>query len=117
MPWLHDYWHMNYYEDNEETNLRLFKLKFAHVFNNVDDNLFKEIFGHTSVELVDKLINTTSKEENQMLIDNIKENEDKIFEQDEFRKFVIEPAQKRRDLLDAVKFILQFNETIQPYLN
>ena len=108
---------MNYYEDIEETNLRLFKLKFVHVFNDADDNLFKELFGHTSVELVDKLINTTSKEENQMLINNIKENEDKIFEQDEFSKFVIEPAHIRWDLRDAVKVILQFNETIQPYLN
>ena len=53
---------MNYYEDNKETNLRLFKLKVAHVFNDVDDNLFKEIYGLTSVKLVDKLINTTSKE-------------------------------------------------------
>ena len=52
-----------------------------------------------------------------MLINNIKENEDKIFEQDEFSKFVIEPPHKRRDLRDAVKVILQFNETIQPYLN
>ena len=108
---------MNYYEDIEETNLRLFKLKFVHVFNDADDNLFKELFGHTFVELVDKLINTTSKEENQMLINNIKENEDKIFEQDEFSKFVIEPAHIRCDLRDAVKVILQFNETIQPYLN
>ena len=103
---------MNYYEDIEETNLRLFKLKFVHVFNDADDNLFKELFGHTSVELVDKLINTTSKEENQMLINNIKENEDKIFEQDEFSKFVVQLAHKRRDLLDTVKVILQFSETI-----
>ena len=68
---------MDYCEDNKETNLRLFKLKFAHVLNDVDDNLFKEIFGLTSVKLVDKLINTTSKEENQMLINNIK-NKTKI---------------------------------------
>ena len=107
---------MDYYEDNKETNLRLFKLKFAHIFNDVDDNLFKEIFGFTSVELVDKLINITSKEENQMLINNIKINEDKIFEEDEFSKFVIKRAYKRRDLLDTVKIILQFNETIQPHL-
>ena len=63
---------MDYYEDNKETNLRLFKLKFAHVFNDVDDNLFKEIFVFTSVKLADKLINTTSKEENQMFINDIK---------------------------------------------
>ena len=62
---------MQYYEDNKETNLRLFKLKLAHILNDVDDNLFKEIFGFTSVELADKLINTTSKEDNQMIIDHI----------------------------------------------
>ena len=113
IPWLNDYWYMDYYEDNKETNLRLFKLKFAHIFNDVDDDLFKEIFGHTSVELADKLINTTSKEENQMLINDIEKNEDEIFEQDEYSKFVIQLAHKRGDLLDAVKFILQFNETVQ----
>ena len=32
---------MDYYEDNRETNLRLFKLKCAHVFNDVDDNFLK----------------------------------------------------------------------------
>ena len=69
---------MDYYEDNKETNLRLFKLKFAHIFNDVDDDLFKEIFGHTSVELADKLINTTSKEENQMLINDIKKTKTKF---------------------------------------
>ena len=62
---------MCYYEDNKERNLRLFKLTFVHTFNDVDDDLFKEIFGLTSVKLADKLINTTSKEENQMLINDI----------------------------------------------
>ena len=38
---LDNYWYNEYYEDNKETNLRLFKLKFVHVLNNVDDNLFK----------------------------------------------------------------------------
>ena len=107
---------MCYYEDNKETNLRLFKLKFAHIFNDVDDNLFKEIFGFTSVKLADKLINTTSKEENQMLIDHIEIKRDKIFEQDKYSKPVIQPPHKRDDLLDTVKVIQQFNETIQPYL-
>ena len=79
---------MEYYEDNKEINLRLFKLKFAHIFNDVDDNLFKEIFGLTSVNLADKLINTTSKEESQMLIDHIEIKRDKFFEQ-EYGKFVI----------------------------
>ena len=43
IPWLDEYWDMCYYEDNKETNLRLFKLKFAYIFNDVDNNLFKEI--------------------------------------------------------------------------
>ena len=107
---------MDYYEDNKKTDLRLFKLKFAHIFNDADDNLFKEIFGFTSVELANKLINTTSKEENQMLVNDIEINRDRIFEQHEFNKFVIQPAHKRTDLLDTVKVILKFNETIQPYL-
>ena len=62
---------MQYYEDNKEANLRLFKLKLAYNFNDVYDNLFKEIFDFTSVEIADKLINVTSKEHNQMIIDHI----------------------------------------------
>ena len=50
-----------------------------------------------------------------MLIDLIETNRDKIYEQ-EYNKFVIQPAHKRGDLLDTVKVIQQFNETIQPYL-
>ena len=108
---------MDYYEDNKETNLRLFKLKFAHIFNDVDDNLFKEIFGFTSVKLAVKLINTTRKEENQMLINDIVINTGKTFKQDEYGKFVIETPCKRGNLLDTVKVILEFSKTIQPYLN
>ena len=51
-------------KDNKETNLRLFKLKLAHVFNDV-------------VGLTDKLINVTSKKDNQALIDNIEIKKDK----------------------------------------
>ena len=48
-----------------------------------------------------------------MLINGIKKNEDKIYEQDEFNKFVIQQAHKRGDLVDTIKAILKFNETIQ----
>ena len=51
-----------------------------------------------------------------MLINDIKRNRDKIFEQDKFSKFVIQPSYKRGVLLDTVKAILKFSETIQPYL-
>ena len=104
---------MFYYEDNKETNLRLFKSKFTHSFNDVDHNLFKEIFGLKSVKLADKLINITSKKENQMFINDIEINRDKIFEKDKYGKFVIQPTHKCGDLLDVVRVILKFNEAIQ----
>ena len=48
-----------------------------------------------------------------MFINDIKKHEDKILEQDEFDKFIIQSSHKRGDLVDIVKVILQFNETIQ----
>ena len=35
-------------------------------------SLFEQIFGHTLLKLTDKLINTTSKEENQIIVNSIK---------------------------------------------
>ena len=69
----------------------------------------------TSVDLADAMINTTSKEDYQVLIGHIETKKDKIFEQ-EYSKFVIQPAYKRGGLTDTVKIILDFNKTIQPYL-
>ena len=43
-----------------------------------------------------------------MLIDLIKTNKDKIFEQ-KYSQFVIQPSHKCSHLLDAVKVILKFN--------
>ena len=50
-----------------------------------------------------------------MLINDVEINRDKFYEQDKCQ-FVIQPPYKCGDLLDAVKVILKFNETIQPYL-
>ena len=50
-----------------------------------------------------------------MSIDHIEIKKGKIYEQ-EYSKFVIQPAHKRDDLADTVKVILDFNETIQTYL-
>ena len=46
--------------------------------NEIDDKLFEKIFGHTLIKLVDKLINTTNKEENQVIIKNINVNKKKL---------------------------------------
>ena len=39
--------------------------------NEIDEKLFEQIFGHTVIKLADKLINTTNKEENQIIGKNI----------------------------------------------
>ena len=99
------------YHDDKELNLKIFKAKAAYL--DTDEDFFKRIFAQTSAALADKLINTTSKEENQIIINDIKTNKDNIFEQDDFNNFVIHPGYKRGDLLDAVKIILEYNEVIQ----
>ena len=100
---------MSCYDDDKELNLKIFKLKFAYISNDTDENLFEEVFGHAFVALADKLINTTNKEENQIIINDIKKNKDKFYEQDDFYNFVIQPGDKRVDLIDAAKLILEFN--------
>ena len=75
--------------------------------------IVKEVFGHTFAELVKKLINTADKkEENQIIIDDIENNSNKIIEQ-KYSQFVIQPAYKRGDLKDAVKIILEINELLK----
>ena len=69
---MNQYLDVSYCDDNKNLNFEIFKLKIAHVSNDVDEQLFEEIFGHKYVALADKLLNTTSKEENQIFINNIK---------------------------------------------
>ena len=116
MPNLNDYWYNEYYEDNKHVNIRLFKLKLAHVLNDTDDNLSKKIFIFTPAKMADILMNTTKKEDSQAIIDHIEIKKYKIFEEDKNSQYVIKPAHKRDDLLDTIKVIQQLNETIQPYL-
>ena len=104
---------MKYYDDDKDLNLKIFKLKFAHILKVIDKNLFEEVFGCTFATLANKLINTTSKEENKIIINNIKKDRDKFYKTDDFHNFVIQPNSKYIDLLDAAKIILEFNETIQ----
>ena len=46
--------------------------------NEIDEELFEHIFGHTLETLANKLINTTNKEENQIIVKNINENKKKL---------------------------------------
>ena len=62
--------------------------------NIIDEKLFKEIFGHTFETLANKLINTTNKEENQIIVNNINENKEKLYEEYEMSglyDYVIQP--------------------------
>ena len=84
--------------------------------NEIDKKLFEQIFGHALIKLADKLINTTNKEENQIIVKNIEKNKDKLLKIDDFNDWVIQPNDQRINLLDTIKLILNFNETIQSYL-
>ena len=80
--------------------------------NEIDKKLFEQIFGHTLIKLADKLINTTNKEENQIIVNNINKNNDKLYEMDPFNDWLIQPNSQRIDLIGTIKLILDFNEKI-----
>ena len=63
----------------------------------------------TFATLVEKLINTVDKEENQTIVDDIKNNKDKISREYKFDEAVIKHS---GDLIDAVKIILEINEVL-----
>ena len=81
--------------------------------NEIDKKSFKQIFGHTLATLVSGLINTKNKEENQIIVKNIKQNKEKLFEMDSFYNWVIQPNDERINLIDAIKLIFNLNEIIQ----
>ena len=94
---------------NKELNYKIFKAKAAHLLIDLDDQLFEKIFGCTFAALVDKLINTIDKEENQTIVGDIENNKDKIFRDYKIDKAVIKQS---GDLIDAVKIILEINELL-----
>ena len=80
--------------------------------NETDENLFEKIFDHKFETLANKLINTTNKAENQIIVKNIEKNKDKLFEMDEFYDWVIQPSDRRINLKDIINLILDFNEEL-----
>ena len=106
---LKEYYFINDFGD-KELKFKIFKLRLAHLSNDIDENLFEKIFGHTLIKLADKLINTTNKGENQLIVKNINKLNNKHFERDDFNNWVIQPNSQRIDLLDTIKLILNFNK-------
>ena len=109
---LEEYWYSKDYGD-KKLKSKYFKIKLPYMLNEIDKKLFEQIFSHTLEKLVNKLINTKTKEENQIIVKNINKNKEKHEEYDDERhKFVIQPNSQRVDLTDAINLILDFNETI-----
>ena len=67
--------------------------------NIINEKLFEQIFGHTTIKLADKRTNKTNKEENQIIVKNIKKNIDKLYKMDGYEWV---------DLYDAANLILGF---------
>ena len=77
---LNEYWIIEDYSD-KELEFKIFEVTLAHLSNIIDKKVFKQIFGHTFETLANKLINTTNKEENQIIVNNIKENKEKLYKE------------------------------------
>ena len=108
------YCFINNYGD-KALEFEIFKLKLADLSNIIDKKIFKQIFSHTFETLANKLINTTNKEKKQIIVNNINENKEKLYEKDEtgpFYDYVIQPSDRHNNLIDAINLILDFNKTV-----
>ena len=101
---------INDYGD-KEFKFKIFKLTLAHLSNIIDKKIFKQICGHKFETLANKVINTTNKEENEIIVNNIKENKEKLYEEKE-DDYVIQLGDQLNNLIDAIDLILDFNQTI-----
>ena len=72
--------------------------------NDIDENLFEQIFDQKFETLANKLINTTNKEEIPRIAKNIEKIKDKPFEMDEFYDYLIQPSDRRINLKDIILF-------------
>ena len=96
-----EYCHYEDYDD-KELKFKYFKIELAHFSNIIDEKLFEQIFGHKFETLRNKLINTTNKEEHQIIVNNIEKNKNKLYEMDPFYDYVIQPSSWRVDSIDLL---------------
>ena len=106
-----DYYYVNNF-GNKELNFKVFQLKLVDLWNIIDETLFEQIFDHKLETLANKLLNTTKKEENQIIVKNIEKNKNKLFEMDEFYDFLIQPINQCINLKYIIDLILDFNEEL-----
>ena len=57
---LEEYYFINDFDD-KELKFKVLKLRLAHLSNEIDEDLFEQIFDHKFETLTNKLINTTKK--------------------------------------------------------
>ena len=109
---LKGYWPYKDYDD-KELKSKYFKIQLANMSNEIDKKLFEEIFGHALIKLTDKLINTTNKEENKIIVDSIKKHKDKLSKMKDYSdEWVIQPNSQCINLLNTIDLILNFNEKL-----
>ena len=107
---LYEYWPLKYYNDNKYLNYKIFKVKAAYLLTDLDKEIFKKVYNCDFIVLVEKLINTVDKkEENQITTDDIKNNRSKIFKIYSLDKNMNKPA---GDSDDTAKIILELNEVL-----
>ena len=104
------YLHKDY--DDKELKYKYFKIKLADMPNEIDKKLFEKIFNYTIIKLVDKLINTKNKEENQIIVKNINANIIKFDEQGKTTPYdyVIQLSYRLFYLIKAINLFLNFKE-------
>ena len=56
---------------DKELKYKYFEIELANMSNEIDEKLFEQIFVHQLETLANKLIKTTNKEENQIIVNNI----------------------------------------------
>ena len=78
---------------------------------NFNKEIFKKVYGCNFIALAEKLINTVDKKENQTIVNDIKNNENKIYREYKFDEDVIK---HKGNLLDVAKIILKINQTVNP---